>query len=54
MTSDDTNAQTVDLLEKNKNFGMEKDQITILKQEKVPAIIDNHARFSLIDKDGKL
>ena len=54
MTSDDTNQKTVALLEKNKNFGMEKDQIIILKQEKVPAIIDNHARFSLLNKDGKL
>ena len=41
MTSDDTHDQTVELLEKNKYFGMEKDQITIMKQEKVPAMLDN-------------
>jgi UDP-sugar pyrophosphorylase len=32
MTSDDTNDQTLELLEKNNYFGMEKDQITIMKQ----------------------
>lgn len=32
MTSDDTHEQTVELLEKNNNFGMEKSQITIMKQ----------------------
>ena len=32
---------------------MEKDQITILKQEKVPALLNNEAHFSLITKDDK-
>ncbi len=32
MTSDDTHEQTSELLEKNNNFGMEKDQIIIMKQ----------------------
>lgn len=32
MTSDDTNDQTLELLEKNNYFGMQKDQITIMKQ----------------------
>ena len=54
MTSDDTNEKTVKMLKENNNFGMAKNQIIILKQEKVPAVIDNEAHFSLIDKDGKL
>lgn len=32
MTSDDTHEQTIELLEKNHYFGMEKEQITIMKQ----------------------
>lgn len=54
MTSGDTHADTVELLEKHNNFGMNKNQIVILKQEKVPAIIDNDAHFSLIKGDDKL
>lgn len=47
MTSDDTHEQTVELLEKNNHFGMAKQQITIMKQEKVPAMINNGAQFAL-------
>jgi len=52
MTSEDTYAKTIELLEVNKYFGLQKDQITILNQEKVPAMVDNEARFGLIP--GKL
>ena len=52
MTSDDTNAKTVELLHKNKFFGLSEDQVTILNQQKVPALINNEAHFSLIN--GKL
>jgi len=38
MTSDDTHSRTVELLEKNNYFGMLKEQITLLKQEKVASI----------------
>ena len=54
MTSGDTNQKTVELLEQHNNFGMEKDQITILKQEKVPAITDNEAHFSLVNSPDRL
>jgi len=47
MTSDDTDEKTKELLKNNKNFGMEEDQIIILKQEKVPAMIDSDAHFAL-------
>jgi len=47
MTSGDTNEKTVSLLEQNKYFGLRKDQVTIVKQEKVPALMDNDATFSV-------
>jgi len=49
MTSDDTDAQTRDLLASNGNFGMADGQITILKQELVPAMEDNDAKFAMQD-----
>jgi len=52
MTSDDTYALTVQLLKENNNFGLPEDQLTIMKQEKVPAMIDNDAHFQMIP--GKL
>ena len=48
MTSDDTHRKTVELLEKNNNFGLKKEQITIVKQEKCPALIDNECHLALI------
>ena len=47
MTSGDTNEKTISLLESNDYFGLRKDQVTIVKQEKVPALIDNDAKFSV-------
>jgi UDP-sugar pyrophosphorylase len=48
MTSNDTHAKTVDLLEKNKYFGMETSQVTLVQQGLgVPAVCDNEARISL-------
>jgi len=52
MTSGDTHGQTVELLAANKNFGMAADQITVMQQEKVPALMDVEARISA--KDGKV
>lgn len=51
MTSGDTHKQTVALLEANNNFGMAPSQITIVKQEKVPALLDNDARFAVSSTD---
>ena len=51
MTSGDTHAKTVDLLERFNNFGMEEGQITIVKQEKVPALIDASGRFAVDEID---
>ena len=48
MTSDDTHKKTVELLEKYKNFGLRENQISIVKQEKCPAIIDNECHLALM------
>ncbi len=50
MTSDDTHTATVKLLADNANFGMETDQVVILKQEKVAALLNNAAHFAKEDK----
>jgi len=51
MTSNDTNAKTVDLLERNHYFGMKKNQITIVQQGAgVPSLLDNNAKIA-IDPD---
>ena len=47
MVSDDTNDRTIDLLEANNYFGLKKEHIEILKQENVPAMIDNTAKLAL-------
>ena len=48
MTSDDTHNKTLELLNKNKNFGLKENQISIVKQEKCPAILDNECHLALI------
>lgn len=52
MTSDDTKTLTEELLKRNDLFGLDPSQLTIMKQEKVPAMLDNDARFAL--ESGKL
>lgn len=52
MTSDDTHARTVALLEKHANFGMAEGQVTIVKQEKVAALTDNDAHMALEEGDA--
>lgn len=47
MTSDDTHSRTMEFLEEHKYFGMAKDQIHVLKQEKVACLSDSEARLSL-------
>ncbi|CAL5050020.1 unnamed protein product [Urochloa decumbens] len=51
MTSDDTNALTIKLLESNSYFGMEPSQVKIQKQEKVACLADNDARLALDPND---
>jgi UDP-sugar pyrophosphorylase len=48
MTSADTNAGTVALLEQNNYFGMKKESVTIIQQgDGVPALSDNDANIAL-------
>jgi len=54
MTSDDTKDRTVALLEKNNYFGLGKDKVDIIKQENVPALIDNSARIAFDAEKNKV
>ena len=47
MTSEDTHDKTVELLMENHHFGLKKEQVILVTQEKVPALVDNEAHFSL-------
>ena len=47
MTSGDTHDKTISLLKNHKNFGMKENQITIVKQNKLPAIVDNECHLAL-------
>jgi UDP-sugar pyrophosphorylase len=47
MVSDDTHDRTVALLEANGYFGFPREQLAIMKQEKVAALTDNDARIAL-------
>eukprot|EP00004_Rigifila_ramosa_P010991 TRINITY_DN2317_c0_g1_i1.p1 TRINITY_DN2317_c0_g1~~TRINITY_DN2317_c0_g1_i1.p1 ORF type:complete len:628 (+),score=138.33 TRINITY_DN2317_c0_g1_i1:1800-3683(+) len=51
MTSDDTHDATLRLLSDHSHFGMPSDHITIVKQEKVPSMVDNDAHFVLESDD---
>ena len=46
MTSDDTHAPTAALLDDNAYFGLARDQVHLLKQEKVPCLADGDARLA--------
>ena len=52
MVSDDTHDRTVKLLESHNYFGLGKERVDIIKQENVPAMMDNSARLAF--KDGKI
>ena len=52
MVSDDTHDRTVALLEANNYFGMKQSQVDIMKQENVPALIDNTAKLALSESSG--
>lgn len=46
MTSGDTHDLTLSFLQENSYFGMKESQVTIMKQEKVPSLINNQAHFA--------
>ena len=47
MTSGDTDIGTIALLKKHSNFGMKENQIILLKQNKLPAILGNECHLAL-------
>lgn len=51
MTSGDTDAKTRDLFEAENFFDLERDQVTIMMQDKVPALSDSLGRLSLSKGD---
>ena len=51
MVSDDTHDRTIQLLEKFDYFGLGKDKVDIIKQENVPALMDNSAKMA-VDQDN--
>lgn len=51
MTSGDTDQPTRDLLKANDYFGMDEDMVTIVMQDKVPALNNNNAALALDDDD---
>ncbi len=50
MTSEDTNSKTLASLETHDWFGLQREQVHILKQELVPAITDNEGHLALKQK----
>jgi len=51
MTSGDTDQPTRDLLKANDNYGMDDDMVSIVMQDKVPALKNNDAALALKDDD---
>jgi len=52
MTSADTHDRTEKLLNDNNYFGLKQEQVTLIKQGKVPALANNDAHFAQVE--GKL
>eukprot|EP01024_Parvocaulis_polyphysoides_P033643 TRINITY_DN2987_c0_g4_i1.p1 TRINITY_DN2987_c0_g4~~TRINITY_DN2987_c0_g4_i1.p1 ORF type:complete len:397 (+),score=64.00 TRINITY_DN2987_c0_g4_i1:93-1283(+) len=51
MTSDDTHKKTINLLESNDYFGLDKAQVSFIKQEKVACLSDSEAHLALNPDD---
>ena len=47
MTSDDTHDETISLLKAHNHYGMRPGQIILLKQNKIPALLDNDCHMAL-------
>lgn len=54
MVSDDTHDRTITLLENNDYFGLGRNRVDIIKQENVPALMDNNARIAFNETSGKI
>jgi UDP-sugar pyrophosphorylase len=51
MVSDDTHDRTVKILDENSYFGLDKSHVDLVKQENVPALLDNDGSIAL-QEDG--
>ena len=49
MASGVTHNETVSLVNSHNNYGMKPGQISIVKQNKIPAILDNDCHLALVD-----
>lgn len=49
MVSDDTHDRTVQILEENSYFGLNKEHVQLVKQENVPALLDNDGNMALME-----
>jgi UDP-sugar pyrophosphorylase len=54
MVSDDTHDRTISLLKKYNYFNLRKDSVHILKQENVPALLDNNSRIAVDVENFKI
>ena len=54
MVSDDTHDRTIALLEKHNYFGLGKQHVDIIKQENVPALMDNSAKIAIDAEEFKV
>lgn len=54
MTSSDTHDKTVRLLEEHDYYGLKKEQIVILQQERVPALANNEALMAFSEEAGAI
>ena len=54
MVSDDTHDRTIALLEKHDYFGLGRANVDIVKQENVPALIDNNARIAFDHETARI
>ena len=54
MVSDDTYDRTIKILEENNYYGIQKEHIDIVKQENVPALLDNNGNIALDENEFKI
>lgn len=54
MVSNDTESRTLALLEKNDYFGLGKERVDIIKQENVPALMNNAAQIAFDEEKNQI
>lgn len=54
MVSNDTESRTLALLEANDYYGLKREHVDIIKQENVPALLDNAGNIAISDTEFKI